>query len=44
LAEKEIVLDEVLIYINRLSDLLFTFARAINYREKQKETIWSVKP
>jgi len=41
LAEKEKVLDEVLVYLNRLSDLLFTFARAINYKEKQKETIWS---
>lgn len=44
LAEKENVLSEVLIYLNRLSDLLFTFARAINYQEKQKETIWSSKP
>jgi cob(I)alamin adenosyltransferase len=44
LAEKEKVLEEVLVYLNRLSDLLFMFARAINYREKQKETIWSSKP
>jgi cob(I)alamin adenosyltransferase len=43
LAEKEKVLDEVLVYLNRLSDLLFTFARTINYQEKQKETIWSSK-
>jgi cob(I)alamin adenosyltransferase len=43
LAEKESVLSEVLVYINRLSDLLFTFARYINYREKQKETIWLKK-
>jgi len=43
LAEKEKVLSEVLVYLNRLSDLLFMFARAINYKEKQKETIWSVK-
>jgi cob(I)alamin adenosyltransferase len=41
LAEKEKVMDEILVYLNRLSDLLFTFARAINYQEKQKETIWS---
>jgi cob(I)alamin adenosyltransferase len=40
LAEKETVLSEILIYINRLSDLLFTFARYINYQEKQKEIIW----
>ena len=44
LAEKEKVMDEILVYINRLSDLLFTFARAINYKQKQKETIWSAKP
>lgn len=44
LAEKEKVIDEVLIYLNRLSDLLFTFARAINYQEKQKEIIWSSRP
>jgi cob(I)alamin adenosyltransferase len=43
LAEKETVLSEILIYINRLSDLLFTFARYINYQEKQKEVIWSNK-
>ena len=43
LAEKEKVLEEVLVYLNRLSDLLFTFARTINYQEKQKETIWSSK-
>jgi len=44
LAEKEKVLEEVLVYLNRLSDLLFMFARAINHREKQKETIWFPKP
>jgi cob(I)alamin adenosyltransferase len=43
LAEKEAVLSEILIYINRLSDLLFTFARYINYKEKQKEIIWTNK-
>jgi len=43
LAEKEKVIDEVLIYLNRLSDLLFTFARAVNYQEKQRETLWSSK-
>jgi cob(I)alamin adenosyltransferase len=43
LAEKEPVLDEVLIYLNRLSDLLFTFARYLNYKEKQQEVIWSPK-
>jgi cob(I)alamin adenosyltransferase len=44
LAEKEPVLDEVLIYLNRLSDLLFTFARFLNHKEKQPEVIWSPKP
>lgn len=44
LAEKEPVLDEVLIYLNRLSDLLFTFARFLNHKEKQPEAIWSPKP
>ncbi|MCL5434806.1 MAG: cob(I)yrinic acid a,c-diamide adenosyltransferase [Patescibacteria group bacterium] len=41
LLEKENVNKETLIYINRLSDLLFTFARYINYQEKKKEIIWS---
>lgn len=27
-------------YLNRLSDYLFTLARAINYQSKTKETIW----
>ncbi len=30
----------ILIYINRLSDLLFTMARFVNLAEKKKETIW----
>ena len=40
LSQKEHVSNEVLIYFNRLSDLLFTMARYINMKEKQKETIW----
>lgn len=40
LAEKEKVLGEILVYLNRLSDLLFMYARFINYKEKKKETIW----
>jgi len=44
LSEKEKVEEEILVYINRLSDLLFTFARWINYKEKQAETIWSKRP
>ena len=30
----------VLIYINRLSDLLFTMARAANHRAGTPETLW----
>ncbi len=30
----------ILIYINRLSDLLFTMARFVNLKEHKKETIW----
>jgi cob(I)alamin adenosyltransferase len=40
LSEKENIDKDVLIYLNRLSDLLFTFARFINYKEKKKEIIW----
>lgn len=40
LAQKESVPQEILVYINRLSDLLFTMARFINYKENKKETIW----
>lgn len=43
LSEKEKVNQETLIYINRLSDLLFTFARVINYQEKKKEIIWKTR-
>lgn len=32
--------QEVLIYLNRLSDLLFTWARWLNLQQKQSETIW----
>ena len=41
LSEKENVDKEILIYINRLSDLLFTFARYINYKENKKEIVWN---
>ncbi len=40
LAKKEQVPSEIIIYLNRLSDLLFTMARFANYQEKQKEVIW----
>jgi len=32
--------NEIIIYLNRLSDLLFTMARFANFKEKKKETIW----
>jgi cob(I)alamin adenosyltransferase len=41
LAEAEEISGKTIVYINRLSDLLFTYARFINYKEKKKETIWS---
>lgn len=34
------VAPEVLIYLNRLSDLLFVLARAVNYRAGVSETPW----
>lgn len=43
LAEKEKVLGEILIYLNRLSDLLFIYARFINYKEKQEEIKWIIR-
>ena len=42
-SQKETVDDEVVKYLNRLSDLLFTMARFVNYQEQKKETIWSHK-
>ncbi|MDO8583299.1 MAG: cob(I)yrinic acid a,c-diamide adenosyltransferase [bacterium] len=32
--------NNIIIYINRLSDLLFTMARFSNFKEKKKEIIW----
>jgi len=43
LLKKESVDKEILIYFNRLSDLFFTMARFVNFKEKQKETIWIKK-
>jgi cob(I)alamin adenosyltransferase len=40
LTEKEEVDQDILIYLNRLSDLLFTLARYINHQEKQREIKW----
>jgi cob(I)alamin adenosyltransferase len=41
LAQKEQVSNEVVVYINRLSDLLFTMARFVNMKEKQPEVLWN---
>jgi cob(I)alamin adenosyltransferase len=40
LMQKEEVDENVVKYINRLSDLLFSTARLINHKDKKKETIW----
>lgn len=41
LHEKEKIQPEIIIYINRLSDLFLTMSRYVNMKEKKKETIWS---
>ena len=41
LAEKEAIDSNIVMYMNRLSYLLFTMARFINFKEKQKEIIWN---
>lgn len=43
LGRKEKVDSLILVYINRLSDLLFTMARYVNYKERKKEKIWRKK-
>ena len=40
LAEKDEVPDLFLIYLNRLSDLLFTLARVANHREGKGDVTW----
>jgi cob(I)alamin adenosyltransferase len=40
LAQKEEVDAFLIRYFNRLSDLLFTMARFVNYKQKKKETMW----
>lgn len=32
--------SDILVYVNRLSDLLFTMARFANFKEQKKEKIW----
>lgn len=40
LNSRERVDKNIIIYLNRLSDLLFTLSRFSNFKEKKKETIW----
>lgn len=40
LNKKEKVHPEILIYLNRLSDVLFTMARYANLKDKHKEVLW----
>jgi cob(I)alamin adenosyltransferase len=39
-AGRESINPDVIVYLNRLSDLLFTLARAVNHRAGQEETPW----
>lgn len=41
LSREQKVNEDVLIYINRISDLFLVMARYANYAEGKKETIWS---
>lgn len=43
LSQKHPIDNEILVYLNRLSDLLFTFARFENFKDKKKEKIWRKK-
>lgn len=38
--EKKKINPDIIVYLNRLGDLLFTQARHINYRKKRDETLW----
>ena len=40
LSKTEKIDENILMYFNRLSDLLFTMARFVNSKQKRKETIW----
>ena len=43
LMQKEDVDQDIVVYLNRLSDLFFTLARYVNYKEKKKEVRWIKK-
>jgi cob(I)alamin adenosyltransferase len=40
LAKEEMVPASVLVFVNRLSDYIYTLARYVNYKDKIKEVIW----
>jgi len=40
LSHKEKVNPDIIVYLNRLGDLLFIHARFVNYRKKVPEVIW----
>lgn len=41
LMQEEHIPSEILVYMNRLSDLLFTMARFVNHKEKHREILWN---
>ncbi len=41
LLEKSKVDNVIVMYFNRLSDLLFTMSRYVNYQENEKEKVWN---
>lgn len=43
LQQQEEVDTDIVIYLNRLSDLLFTMARFVNHQMREKEIIWIKK-
>lgn len=43
LMQKENIDQAIVIYLNRLSDVFFTLARYVNYKEKKKEIRWIKK-
>lgn len=40
LSQTQVIDDYIRMYLNRLSDLLFTMARYVNYWENKPETLW----
>jgi cob(I)alamin adenosyltransferase len=43
LIQEEYIDQGIIVYVNRLSDLLFTMSRFVNYKEKKKEIKWIKK-